>query len=198
MCMTKINRRAALVLGLGTAIIPALSSAAEKKSSDGPMTRMKERELTRDEALFIIQHTTNAVVSTADKNGFPYGVPVTPVYLDGKVYFHGSNLGRKGKNIEENPNISICWIGGQELAKGDFAVNYASAIVAGKAHLIKDREETKRILFKLVDRHIPHTDKEKEDYFKVYGPDVHVWEVDIEKISGKARNKQIYFNKFKK
>ena len=74
--MTKINRR---------------SADEMTGSTDGPMSRKPERQLTKDEALFIINHTEHAVLSMADKADYPYGIPVTPIYLDGKIYFHGSN-----------------------------------------------------------------------------------------------------------
>ena len=196
--MTTINRRSALMLG--AALIPAMSFADEMTgSTDGPMSRKPERQLSKDEALFIINHTEHAVLSMADKADFPYGIPVTPIDLDGKIYFHGSNKGRKGKDLEQNPNVSLCWIGGHEVAKGEFAINYASAIVTGKAHLVTDPEKKTHVLMSIVHRMDPSVpDKDAQNYIKAGMGRVSVWEVDIEKISGKARNKQVYFGKFPK
>ena len=44
-------------------------------------------------------------LGTVSREGKPYVVPVSYVYKDEVIYFHGSKKGRKVENIQGNPNV---------------------------------------------------------------------------------------------
>ena len=83
-----------LLTGCASHIDAASESVAVKTSaaqSTDREVRRKDYLLTEQEACYVIEHTNNAVLGTADASGTPYAVPITPLLLDGKIYFHRKN-----------------------------------------------------------------------------------------------------------
>lgn len=106
--------------------------------------------------------------------------------------------GRKWENMRQNPKVSVTFVGKEETASeelpGESSVNYASAILTGKAISVTDEAEKK----KLAMRHVPQAGAEGiEKYSQAGNKGIQVWKIKIEKVTGKARNKQGYFNKSK-
>ncbi len=178
---------------------------AAPQSTERPLRR-KDRLLTEEEAIFVVKHTPHAVLGTVDASGTPYAVPITTVYSDDDkaIYFHTAAVetGRRYQNLMQNPKVSLCFVGRADVASDElpdeFSVNYASAIVAGRAVLIKDEAEKKRIALMIAGRHVPQAGREAmEKYYAAGNKGIIVWKIEIDSISGKARNKQGYFNKVK-
>ena len=164
--------------------------------------RRKDRELSREETLTVIRHTPHCVIATVDESGTPYATPITAVLFEGAVYFHSSSdvNGRRYQNALQNDKVSIVWIGRGETAADelpkDFSVNYASAIVEGRISLVTDEGEKKRVAKAFCLRHVPQAGEEAIDkYYAAGGKYVVFWKVTIDSLSGKARNKQGYFNR---
>lgn len=164
--------------------------------------RRKDRELSREETLTVIRHTPHCVIATVDESGTPYATPITAVLFEGAVYFHSSSdvTGRRYQNALQNDKVSIVWIGRGETAADelpkDFSVNYASAIVEGRISLVTDEGEKKRVAKAFCLRHVPQAGEEAIDkYYAAGGKYVVFWKVTIVSLSGKARNKQGYFNR---
>lgn len=116
--MTKLNRRLFLessvaLIGSCTMVEKALANDAsqgvqkeELRSTADRKLRRKPRELTREQAIEVIEATPHAVLSTADLDGNPYGVPVSPVLEGDHIYFHSTGMpgGRKEDNMRMNPH----------------------------------------------------------------------------------------------
>ncbi len=152
--------------------------------------RRRNRCLTQEEALEVLLATDHAVLSTVDAAGIPYGVPVSPVYVDGKIYFHGLSLagGRRADNIAANPNVSLCFIQKQTTLQEHYSVDYASAIVSGRAHRVTDPGECQVALEALCRRHCP--DRPVEEWraeIRKHAKATGVWRIDIDSITGKSR-----------
>ncbi|MCI6530430.1 MAG: pyridoxamine 5'-phosphate oxidase family protein [Mesosutterella sp.] len=154
-----------------------------------PISR-KNRALTRSQALEIVRASDHCVLSTCDKAGVPYGVPVTPVLVDEVIYFHATARpeSRRRENLLMNPAVSLCFIGKSTIIEDLFGVDYASAIVAGKASLVTEEDERLRAMRAIIARHAPHNPPElNESYLKKGLPFTQVWKVEIESVTGKAR-----------
>lgn len=152
--------------------------------------RRAKRKLSEQQALEIVLTTDHAVLSTADAAGVPYGVPITPVYDAGKLYFHCLSLpgGRKTDNLLANACVSVCFIRKQTTLQEDFSVDYESAIVSGRACRVLDAEEWRHALLALCRRHCPsRTESEVLAEIRKHAAATAVWRIDIESISGKSR-----------
>lgn len=194
-----INRRS--LFAAGAAAVAATSAfAAENPESTERPVRRKDYLLTEKEALYVIEHTNNAVLGTADASGTPYAVPITPFLYNGKIYFHGTKdpKSRKFENLRENPRVSIVWIGTDPVKEDEFTVKYVSAMVAGKARLVTDKAEMQKIFEGYTARFAPSQSKASQ-LKTIAGSigDVALWEVTIEKLSGKAKAKLPFFKNFK-
>ncbi len=171
------------------------------QSTERPLRRL-DRLLTEEEALEVVRHTDHAVLGTVDAAGFPYAVPISPVWVDGALYFHcsKSERGRRTANLRQNPRVSVCFVGRAETAVDElpdnFSVNYASAIVAGRAELVTGEAERRKIALALGLRHGPVAGaRAVEAYYEAFGQGIAIWKITVDSVSGKARSKQGYFNK---
>ena len=188
------TRREVLIAG-GLSALSAVASAAESAPDEKKCTahrplRRKARELTLDQAKEVIDFTEHAVLSTCDLEGHPYGVPITPVRVGNKIYFHGTGMpgGRKTDNMLMNPNVSISYVGKATTLPEWYSVDYASAIVTGKAYPVTDPKEFADAFAAILKRHAPKNSAVRNEVqMKVRGPMAQVWRVDIEEITGKAR-----------
>lgn len=63
-----------------------------------PMRR-KDRQAGEEDILRILKENVYGVLSTISEDGWPYGVPVSYVYEDGKIYFHSATMGHKVDNL---------------------------------------------------------------------------------------------------
>lgn len=111
--MTEISRRSAIALGaaagLATFAEGAFATDAPKSTKDMPM-KHTELALSKEECLYIIEHTDHAVLSTADATGEPYGVPVTPFYAEREDLFPRYRNGRRPPQREpdsESPRVAL-------------------------------------------------------------------------------------------
>lgn len=161
----------------------------ERAGSERPMRR-KDRELSRTDALRVIRACPHAVISTADADGVPYGVPVTPV-LEGedRLYFHSTRaVSRRSDNMLDNPAVSLCFMTDVRVDAEAFSVDYASVVASGRAALVIDEAERRHALELICARHAPEVPLERRDAQIGGGlKAVAVWRVDIERISGKSR-----------
>ncbi len=189
----QISRRG--ILKMGAAGIAAgtagVSGAAEagKSTAERPLRRTP-RELTREQAIEVIEATPHAVLSTCDTDGNPYGVPVSPVLEGNTLYFHATGLpgGRKEDNMLMNPRVSLCFVAKATTLPEWYSVDFASAIVRGKAVKITDEAEMRRVMALIIKRHAPGNSAERNRVqFENRFPMVAVWKVEIEGITGKAR-----------
>ena len=194
-----VSRRQVFIAG--TAGILASSVHAAGASSTERPVRRTDYLLSEEEAWYVVKHTNNAVLGTADASGTPYAVPITPLVLDGKIYFHGTKdpQSRKLNNLEQNPKVSIVWIGTDPLKEDEFTVKYVSAMVAGRARRITDAKEMQAVFEKYTQRFAGSQSKAKQlETIKGSIGSVALWEVTVDKISGKAKAKKPFFDGMKK
>ena len=125
-------------------------------------------------------------------------MPITPFLFGGKIYFHGTKdpESRKLQNMRQNSKVSIAWIGTDPIKEDEYTVKYVSAVVAGHVREISDPKETQKIFEVFVNRFVPS--RPLDEAKKVIAgsiKDAVVWEVTIDKVSGKAKAKQPFFGK---
>ena len=156
----------------------------------GRPLRRSERGLTEEQALEVIEGTDHAFLATADSESVPYGVPVTPVLVGRSLYFHSTAApgGRKADNMEMNPRVCLCFMGKARTVPELYTVDFASAVVEGRAARVEDPEEKARAFVALLRRHAPGNSPARNAV--QFSNRLHltdIWRVDIERITGKAR-----------
>lgn len=69
--------------------------------------RRNRQELSRDESIRILKEGTSGVLALHGDDGYPYAVPISYVYDDGKLYFHGAKSGHKLDALRSYPKASF-------------------------------------------------------------------------------------------
>jgi nitroimidazol reductase NimA-like FMN-containing flavoprotein (pyridoxamine 5'-phosphate oxidase superfamily) len=81
------------------------------------------------------------VLSTVDTEGWPFGVPLSYVVLDGFLYVHGATVGHRIENIAYNPCVSFCVVASTSVQPGKVDRNYESVIAFGRAKVVVGPEK---------------------------------------------------------
>lgn len=150
-----------------------------------PMRR-KNQALSETETIEILKTCTSGVLSVTGDDGYPYGVPLSYAYTDGKLYFHCAAEGHKIDGIRRNDKVSFTVIQADEVIQKTFTTHYKSVIVFGRARILEDENEKRFGLERLLEKYspgfIPEGKVEIEHDLKI----VCVVEVVIEHLTGKA------------
>jgi nitroimidazol reductase NimA-like FMN-containing flavoprotein (pyridoxamine 5'-phosphate oxidase superfamily) len=148
--------------------------------------RRKRQLLSDDVSIAILKKMTSGVLSVIDDNGYPYGVPISYVYDEGKIYFHGAINGHKIDAIKHNNNVSFCTIEKDEIIPEKFTTYFRSVIVFGKAKIVTDEAEILKAFSLIADKYSPEEDKNQKDEEILKGAKHGcIIELTIEHISGK-------------
>ena len=108
------------------------------------MRRFKQL-LPQKTAAEILNRNTSGTLALLGDDDYPYAVPMSYVYVDGKLYFHSAKSGHKIDAIENHEKASFCVIDQDHVAPDKFTTYFRSVIAFGKAHLVEDIDEIRRI-----------------------------------------------------
>lgn len=117
--------------------------------------RRSRQQLQMEEAESILKRGTAGVLSLVDREGRPYGVPLSYLYAEGKLIFHCASVGRKLDCIAHDARASFCVIGADEVVPQRYTTYYQSVIVQGHVALVADREEKIRLAILLAEKYRP-------------------------------------------
>jgi nitroimidazol reductase NimA-like FMN-containing flavoprotein (pyridoxamine 5'-phosphate oxidase superfamily) len=103
--------------------------------------RRKDREISKQEAMAVLQKAQYGILSIASLDGVPYGIPLNYCVINDAIYFHTAIEGRKIDILAQNRSVSFCVIGVAEVLPDKFGMKYESAIVSGTAQEVTGREK---------------------------------------------------------
>lgn len=83
------------------------------------MRRFKQ-ELSSEDTAKILEHGSHGVLAVLGDEGYPYAVPLSYVYADGKLYFHGAKQGHKLDALQNSAKSSFCVVGQDNVAPETF------------------------------------------------------------------------------
>lgn len=118
------------------------------------MRRMRQ-ELSSDECIHLLETSTSGILSVTGDGGYPYGVPLSHLYHDGKLYFHCALTGHKIDAIKANDKVSFTVISQDKVVEEKFTTLYRSVIVFGRATLITDEARMRPLLRIIASRFCP-------------------------------------------
>jgi nitroimidazol reductase NimA-like FMN-containing flavoprotein (pyridoxamine 5'-phosphate oxidase superfamily) len=148
--------------------------------------RRKDRAITKEEAIALLNKTEYGVLSTVTENGKPYGVPLNFCVIDQCLYFHCALEGQKIDNIKQNKSVSFCSVGNTEILPDKFGTKYESVIVAGEVEEVFDMD--KQIALEgLLHKYSPELIDKGMKYIEDLKEITRVFKITINKLTGKAR-----------
>lgn len=106
--------------------------------------RRFRQQFTKTECEVILSEATSGTLALLGVNGYPYAVPMSYVYTDGKLYFHSAVTGHKVDAIRQYDKASFCVIAADDVHPSEFTTYFRSVIAFGKIQIIES--ESERIL----------------------------------------------------
>ncbi|MGN0135697.1 pyridoxamine 5'-phosphate oxidase family protein [Anaerotignum sp.] len=153
---------------------------------EGQKMRRQDRLVSEERAREIMKNAEYGILMTADGEGQPYGVAVSPVMEGDRIYFHCALEGRKLENIRINPKVCMSFVSNAYVDQEKFTHRYESALAEGMAAIVADREEKLHALRLICRKYAPHSFKDSDEYILPKMDKTGVVRIDIETLSGKV------------
>jgi len=153
--------------------------------------RRKKQLLSEEETIEILTTSTSGVLGVNGDDGYPYTVPLSHVYQDGKLFFHCATEGHKLDGIQRNDKVTFCVIAKDEVIPEKFATNYLSVIVFGRARILAEDHEKRRALESIIERFSPGYWEEGQREIARDWDRVCIVEVKIEHMTGKSSKEDL-------
>lgn len=146
--------------------------------------RRSKQSLSIEDIIGVIARCTNGVLACLGDEGYPYAVPLSYVYFNGRIYFHSAKAGHKIDAIMKNPKVSFSVIDEDKIVSEEYTTHFRSVIAFGKARVVEGDEwlESFRALVEKYSGDQPEEAKNKEisKCTKAY-----IIAIDVEHIAGK-------------
>lgn len=146
--------------------------------------RRKNRQLSNEECIDILTNEPRGVLALLGDYDYPYTVPMSHVFVDGKIYFHGAQTGHKNDAAKKYEKVSYCVVDKGVKAEDSWWYTFKSVVVFGKIRILTDRDEKIEKLTYLGDKFFP-THEETMDEISRLLDRTEVFEITIDHMTGK-------------
>ncbi len=146
--------------------------------------RRKKQELSHEECVHILTNEPRGFLALLGDDDYTYSIPMSHVYVDGKIYFHGAKEGHKNDAIKKHNKISYCVMDKGIKAKDSWWYTFRSVIVFGTIRILTDEDEKIEKLTYLGDKFFP-THEETVDEISRLLDRTEVFEITPEHMTGK-------------
>ena len=143
-----------------------------------PMRR-KRQQLSDEESIGILEKATSGTLALLGDNGYPYAVPISYVYSEGKLFFHSALSGHKVDAIRNCDKASFCVIEQDEVKPEKYTTFF------GRIHIIEDETEKLAIARLLGNRYNPNDDESLQKEIENGLARMLAIRFDIEHLTGK-------------
>jgi len=141
--------------------------------------------LSQEECEEILTNEPRGVLALLGDYDYPYALPMSHVYVDGKIYFHGAMTGHKNDAVKKYDKASHCVIDeGVRNPDDDWSYIFKSVIVFGRIRTLSDDDEKVEKLTNLGDKFFPTHEETVSEIEKLLHR-TEVFELTIEHMSGK-------------
>ena len=147
--------------------------------------RRKRQQLSEEKSIGILQKSTAGTLALLGDNGYPYAVPISYVYADGKLYFHSALSGHKIDAIRNCDKASFCVIDQDEVHPEKYTTYFRSVIAFGRIHIIEDEQEKLETARLLGDRYNPNQEEALQKEMEKGLSRMVMIRFDIEHLTGK-------------
>ena len=117
--------------------------------------RNPEMQMSMEDTIDILRNGEYEILSMCSAENGPYGIPMSYVYLNDRIYFHGDRRGTKLSVIREHTRVSFCIVGKTQVIPERVTTLYESAIVCGMAYEITDEGERHAALVGFAEKYCP-------------------------------------------
>lgn len=86
--------------------------------------RRRRQQLSPEECKRILAEGTSGVLAVRGDEGYPYAVPLSYVYEEGRLFFHGAAAGHRRDAVLRDPKASFCVIGGDRVVPEEYTTYF--------------------------------------------------------------------------
>lgn len=147
--------------------------------------RRKKQELTKEKSLEILEKGSSGVLSLLGDEDYAYGVPISYVYHDSKLYFHSATSGHKVDAVRKHEKVSFCVVDKDAVVPEEFTTYYRSVVVFGRARVIEGDEARRKALEILAAKYSPDHEESRLKEIDKELKHVCMIELQIEHMTGK-------------
>ena len=122
------------------------------------MRRLRQ-QLSKEESISILQKSTAGTLALLGDNDYPYAVPISYVYHEGKLFFHSALTGHKVDAIRKCEKASFCIIERDDVQPEKYTTFFRSVIAFGRIHIIEDEQEKLATARMLGNRYNPNQEE---------------------------------------
>lgn len=147
--------------------------------------RRKRQQLSDEESYAILQKATSGTLALLGDGGYPYAVPISYVFSEGKLYFHSALSGHKVDAIRGCHRASFCVVAQDDVKPALYTTFFRSVIAFGRIHIVDDEAEKLAAARLLGNRYNPHQDEALQKELENGLARMLVIRLDIEHLTGK-------------
>ena len=146
--------------------------------------RLKNKQLSQEACIEILENEPRGVLALLGDYDYPYTVPMSHVFVDGKIYFHGAKTGHKNDAIKKHDKVSYCVVDSGVKAPDSWWYTFKSVVVFGRIRTLTDDDEKIEKLTYLGDKFFPTHEETVSEIDRLLSR-TEVFEITIDHISGK-------------
>lgn len=148
--------------------------------------RRKDRAMTWDEGMAILEQAEYGVLALNGLDGFPHAIPMSYAMADGWLFVHGAKAGYKIDCINASAACCFTVIGDTEVLPEDFATKYASCMVYGNIERVP--QESRAMAFEaLLRKYSPEFMAQGRAYAERADKATELFRLKIERMTAKGR-----------
>ena len=147
--------------------------------------RRKRQQLSDEDSYAILQNATSGTLALLGDGDYPYAVPISYVFSEGKLYFHSALSGHKVDAIRSCDRASFCVVAQDDVKPALYTTFFRSVIAFGRIYIVDDEAEKLAAARLLGNRYNPHQDEALQKELENGLARMLVIRLDIEYLTGK-------------
>ena len=147
--------------------------------------RRKKQQMSEEACAAVLERGTSGVLALEGDDGYPYAVPLSYVYRDGKLFFHSAAAGHKIEAIARSEKASFCVIDQDQIVPEKYTTFFRSVIAFGRIRIVSDPVEKRAAIDELALRYRPGHDQERAAEIDGAMNRLCMLEMTIDHLSGK-------------
>lgn len=147
--------------------------------------RRRNQQLSREESIEVLERGTSGVLAVTGDDDYPYAVPLSYVYGDGKIFFHCAVEGHKLDAVRRSDKASFCVIDQDDVLPEKYTTLYRSVIAFGRVRIVEDEAQKRAAIDVLAKRYRPDHEDARKAEIEGAMPRLCMLEMTIEHLTGK-------------
>ena len=147
--------------------------------------RRRRQQLSPEECKRILAEGTSGVLAVRGDEGYPYAVPLSYVYEEGRLFFHGAAAGHRRDAVLRDPKASFCVIGGDRVVPEEYTTYLRSVIVFGKIRILEEEAEKRSAIENLAEKYSPRQEDGRQREIDRGFSALCMMELTVEHMTGK-------------